>query len=78
MEKNIVGQLKEMEKLTVTQKDYEAMEKSVALLTKEREDLRTKVEAGDKSSTDLEVYKQKDFRASPRKFVKCQLPNLYK
>ena len=55
MEKNIVSQLQKMEKLTVTQKDYETMEKEVALITEEREDLRKKVEAEEKSSLDLEV-----------------------
>ena len=55
MEKSIVGQLQKIEQLTVKQKDYEAMEKEVALITEEREDLRKKVEAEEKSSLGLEV-----------------------
>ncbi len=41
MEKNIVEQLEKMEKESTTKKD---MEKEVALITQEREDLRKKLE----------------------------------
>ena len=47
--------LKEMQTLTVTQKDFEAMEKEVAWKTKELEDMGKKIDTRDKVSLDLEV-----------------------
>lgn len=52
---DLVNQVEAMKTLTVTQKDFEAMEREVALKTKELEHMGKTVATKDKASLDLEV-----------------------
>lgn len=49
-----------MKQLTVTQSDYDAMEKEVASMAKKLENMGEKVDAKEKASLDLEVSEHDD------------------